>query len=135
MHKLACATEQPRSHVESDLPSGIQDLLGAAALPGIAQEVPAAQGGVGSVKAVTDEVQRAALQREHLPVALHVQAQLLLHELGNRSPRTVQGFLIGAEDHDVVHVAHHVLHAGQGGDVPVEGFKVEVRQPLADKEP
>lgn len=134
MHKLACATEQPRSHVESDLPPGIQDLLDAAALSGVAQEVPAAQGGVGPVKAVTDEVQRTALQREHLPVALHVQAQLLLHELSNRSPCTVQSFLVGAEDHDVVHVAHHVLHAGQGGDVPVEGFKVEVRQPLADEE-
>ena len=47
----------------------------------------------------------------------------------------MQLLLVRPEQSDVVHVAGHVLHAGQRHDVPIQRLQIEVRQPLADVVP
>ena len=133
MLELADPAQKPRCRPIRD-PLGTLDLLAhLAALARKAQEVFSAHGSIIAVKAIPDVIQRPHFQREHLPVALHLQPQPLLQILGNRFPRTVQFLFVRAKEDNIVHVSHAVLHTVERRDVTVERFQIEVCKPLADE--
>ena len=134
MLELADSAQKARGCPIRDPLVTLDFLTRLSALARKAQEVFSAHGRVIAVKAIPDVIQRPRFQREHLPVALHLQPQPLLQILGNRFPRTVQLLFVRAKEDNIIHVSHTVLHAVERRDVTVERFEVEVCEPLADEE-
>ena len=133
MLELADPAQKPRCRPIRD-PLVTLDLLAhLAALARKAQEVFSAHGSIIAVKAIPDVIQRPHFQREHLPVALHLQPQPLLQILGNRFPRTVQLLFVRAKEDNIIHVSHAVLHTVERRNVTVERLKIEICEPLADE--